>query len=60
MAMTKFVTDVMTDSAFSLKLWPSLFLVKLQAFIQNDNARFFDSLFLVSLQAFLINMKTLQ
>ena len=42
MAMPKFVADVVTDSVFILKLWQSLFLVKLQTFTMNDNDKFCD------------------
>ena len=35
--MTEFVTNSVTGSVFNLKLWWSLFLVKLQAFTVNDS-----------------------
>ena len=42
MAMTKFLADSVTESAFSLKLWRSPFLVKFQTFIMNGNDKVSD------------------
>ena len=56
MAMTKFLADSVTQSAFSLRLWRSMFLVKFQTFTMNGNDRL---CFFVSLQVVPMNMKAL-
>ena len=38
MAMPEFVADSVTDSVFSLKLWQSLYFVKLQSLTMNGNS----------------------
>ena len=58
MVMAEAVIDSVTESVFNLRLWRSLFLVKLQAFYYKWQWQsLWGSLFLVKLEAFPINIK---
>ena len=40
-----FVADSVTESVFSLRLWPSLFLVKFKTYTMNGNVKFCDGVY---------------